>query len=73
MDRERDAKKARQYQELVGMAKAQGASVQTVDKHALNQLSGNRPHQVGLRRCCHALPLRRALPSGHVVCGWVHS
>jgi len=28
------------------MAKAKGASVQTVDKHTLNQLSGNRPHQV---------------------------
>ena len=28
------------------MARAKGASVQTVDKHTLNQLSGNRPHQV---------------------------
>jgi tRNA G18 (ribose-2'-O)-methylase SpoU len=53
-DRERDAKKARQHQELVNMAKALGASVQTVDKHALNQLSGNRPHQVALCPYTHA-------------------
>ena len=48
-DRDKDAKKQRQHGELVAMAQAQGASVQTVDKHTLNQLSGNRPHQVPSR------------------------
>ena len=34
------------------MAKKLGATVQTVDKHTLNQLSGNRPHQVTSTEPC---------------------
>ncbi len=46
---EKDAKRQRQHGELAAMAKSKGAAVQTVDKHTLNQLSGNRPHQVPSR------------------------
>ena len=46
LERSARDKKGKQYQAVVDLAAAAGAAVEETDKHLLNQLCDNRPHQV---------------------------
>lgn len=46
LDRTAGDKKGKQFQALVDLARVSGATMVDADKHLLNQLADNRPHQV---------------------------